>query len=71
MKGLSYKSVDEKTALVQQETAKGLVLVEERNHVDGDFLVFGPPPPPTLEQAVAALEARVAALEAQVQMKKI
>jgi len=71
MKGLSYKSVDEKATLVQQETAKGLVLIEERNHIDGDFLVFGAPPPPTLEQKVAALEARVAALEAQTQTKKI
>lgn len=46
-----------------EHEAAGKVLTEVQNHETGDFLVFGDPPPLTLEERVTALEASVAALE--------
>jgi hypothetical protein len=40
MKILRYNSEIEKQTLIDQEINNGLVLFEEQNHSDGEFLVF-------------------------------
>lgn len=47
---------------IEQE-AQGKVLIEVQNHEDGDFLVFGPPPPLSIGERLTAIEARLTALE--------
>lgn len=63
MKKLAYKDNTEKDALIAQEAVNGLVLLEEQNHEDGDFLVFGETKPLSDKERLTALELRVAALE--------
>lgn len=63
MKQLKFADAAEKAALITQEAANGLVLLEEQNHLEGNFLVFGLPKSLTTEERLAALEFRVAALE--------
>lgn len=63
MKTLAYKDAAEKNAFISQETANGLVLLEEQNHIDGDFLVFGEPKSLSTDERIAALELRVVELE--------
>lgn len=63
MKTLKYKDDVEKEVLKALESGSGLVLIAEHIHKDGNFLVFGEPKPLSLEDRLAALEARVAAME--------
>ena len=37
---LSYGSEDEREKIFQENTANGLLLVEEQNHFNGNFLIF-------------------------------
>lgn len=63
MNKLEYKDDAEKEALKAQESAKGMVLSAELIHSDGKYLVFAEPKPLTLEERVAALEARISMME--------
>lgn len=40
MKSLEYNSETERQTIIDREVGNGHILSEERNHKDGDFLVF-------------------------------
>lgn len=64
-----YKDTAEKDSILAEHAAAGNVLVEVQNHEDGDYLVFADefpaqaPPPPSVDERLAVLEARLTALE--------
>ena len=63
-------SREERDKVLAEHEAVGLVMVEEWNHVDGDFLFFLPAEevkvPPAKEDPIADLKKRLAAVEADV-----
>lgn len=55
-----------KAQIIKEQKGKGLILIEEQNHINGNFLVFDtqrPIEPLTIEQRVKTLESKVASLE--------
>jgi len=53
MERIKLEVSDDKNVTILEKIASGKVLIEEQNHIDGDFLIFG-----TKEEATALIEKR-------------
>lgn len=66
---IRFRTNDEKIYLIQQNEKDGILLLEELNTFDGDFLIFGTrneqshEPPLTLEERLAQKEIEIQLLK--------